>query len=44
MATLSPITLGAMLREALENDAEDKVDTLWFIVDELEGKHENITT
>jgi hypothetical protein len=39
MTTISPITLGAMLRETLESDDENKIDTLWWIVDELEGKH-----
>jgi hypothetical protein len=43
MATLSPTTLGAMLRQTLENDDIDKIDTLWWIVDELEGKHEDAT-
>lgn len=41
MTTLSPIDLGAMLRKTLENDDIDKIDTLWWIVDELEGKHED---
>ena len=41
MTTLSPTDLGAMLRQTLENDDIDKIDTLWWIVDELEGKHED---
>jgi hypothetical protein len=43
MTTISPTTLGAMLRATLQSDDEDKIDTLWWIVDELEGKHENAT-
>ena len=43
MATLSPITLGSMLRETLQSDDSDKIDTLYWIADELEGKHENAT-
>jgi len=42
MTTLSLTTLGAMLRETLEGDDEDKIDTLWWIVDELEGKHDEV--
>jgi len=40
MSTLSNITLGSILREALE---KQDIDALWYVVDELEGKHENIT-
>jgi hypothetical protein len=36
MVTLDNKTLGAILREALENQ---DIDALWYVVDELEGKH-----
>jgi len=39
MVGLSNVTLGAILRETLESNDDNKIDTLWWIVDELEGKH-----
>jgi hypothetical protein len=45
MDTLSPVTLAAMLKEAFDpnNNDNDRMDTLWWVIDELEGKHENTT-
>jgi hypothetical protein len=39
MTTLSNITLGSILREALE---KQDIDALWYVVDELEGKHDEV--
>lgn len=45
MTTLSPTTLGAMLREILDGERHnDWLGEIYWIADELEGKHENITT
>lgn len=38
MTTLSPITLGSILKEAIENK---DIDTVWWVIDDLEGKNEN---
>lgn len=42
MVSLSNNTLAAMLKEAFDPDYEgnDQTDVLWWVIDELEGKHE----
>lgn len=40
MSAYDSTSLGSMLRDALE---DQDTDTLWWIVDELLGKHENTT-
>jgi hypothetical protein len=46
MTSLSPTTLGAMLREILDTNVpwNDWLSELYWIADQLEGKHEDITT
>jgi hypothetical protein len=40
MTSISPSDLGSILAEGIK---DQDVDTLWWVVDELQGKHENIT-
>lgn len=43
--SLSPCTLGAMLREILDGERHNEwIGELYWIANELEGKNENITT
>ena len=41
MATLDNLTLAAMLKESIEYQ---DMDTFWWAIDDLEGKHEDVTT
>lgn len=40
MTTLSTMTLGVILTNAIE---DQDIDSVWWVVDDLIGKHEDIT-